>query len=113
MIVDEKDELTERRELIRKRLCQLGKTPFEAAPPVQSGGEPLGEVRRVTAQGADEIGEEDEWILVAAAKREPGSSPPRSAQEVGVLRQKRRLPVAGRGVDEGQPVTLGAFQTIE
>jgi hypothetical protein len=38
---------------------------------------------------------------------------PRSAQEVRVLREERRLPVAGGRVHERQPVVLGAVQTIE
>jgi hypothetical protein len=39
--------------------------------------------------------------------------PTRRTQEVGVLGEDGRLTVPGGGVNERQPVTLRAFQTIE
>jgi hypothetical protein len=113
MIVDEEDQLAERCELVRERLRELGEAPLEAAATVQRGREPLGEIGGVTAQGADEIGKEDERILVAASKGEPGDVPPGGTQEVGVLRQDGRLAIAGGGVHEGQPVALRAAEPIE
>jgi len=86
VIVDEEDQIADRRELLREGFRELPKTPLEAAPTIQRGCEVLREIRGVTAHGADEIGEEDEWILVAASKGEPGGTSSRSTKEVGGLR---------------------------
>src|SRR5438128_1519271 len=67
----------------------------------------------VALQGANEIGVEDERILVAALQREPSHSLPRRAKQVRVLRQESRLSVTGRGVDEGEAMPFRAREPLE
>ena len=73
----------------------------------------LAELRVVAPERTDEVGEEHEWILVAALKGEPGHAPAGSAEEVRVLREKGRLAVAGRGMHERQSMPVGTPQSIE
>ena len=71
MIVEKEDELAEGCELVRQRLRELRKTPLEAVAPIEERRELPAELGGVAPQGADEIGKEDERILVAALQREP------------------------------------------
>jgi len=113
MIVEKEDELAERRELFRQRLRELGKASLEAAAPIEERRELPAELGGVAPQGADEIRKEDERILVAALEGEPCGVPARRAQEVGILRDDRRLAVARGCLDEGQAVPLRAGQPVE
>jgi hypothetical protein len=113
MIVEEEDELAQRRELVRERLRELRETPLETGAAIQEGSELLAESRGVTPQSADQIGEKDERVLVAALQGEPGRAPAGCAEKVGVLRQHGRLAVAGGRVHQRQPVATGPLEPIE
>jgi hypothetical protein len=113
MIVDEEDELAQRRQLVRKRLRELRETSLEPPPAIEEGHKVLAELGGVPPQRADQISEENERIFVAPLQGEPGRAVSGRAQKVGVLRESGRLPVAGGGVHEREPLTLGALQTIE
>jgi len=113
MIVDEEDELAQWLELVRERLRELRETSLEAAPSVEEGRELLPELRGVAPHGTDEIGEQDERILVASLQGEPGGATTGRAQEIRVLGEDGGLAVARGRVHERQSVALRALQTIE
>ena len=113
MIVEKKDEIAERRELVGERLRELRQTPFETAAAIQKRRELLAELRCIASHRADEIREENERVLVAALQGEPGRAPPRGAQEVGILREDRGLAIAGGRVYERQPVAFGTGEPLE
>ena len=75
MIVQKEDELPEGRELVGERLRELPEAPFQTAALVEERRELLAECRGVAPQGSDEIGEQDEWILVASLQGQPGRAP--------------------------------------
>jgi hypothetical protein len=60
MIVDEEDELSQGRELVRERLRKLRQASLQATAPIQKRCELLAELRGVAAQSTDQIGEQDE-----------------------------------------------------
>jgi hypothetical protein len=113
MIVEKEDQFAEGCELVGKHARELRKAPFETATPIQERREVLAEVEGVAADGTDKIGEEHEGILVPTLQGEPRRAPARGAQEVGVLREERRLPETGGRVYERQPMTLRAFEPVE
>ena len=113
MIVEKEDELAERRELVGERLGELRETPLQTAAAIEERGELLAERGRVAPQSADEVGEENEWVLVTALQGQPGRAPAGCAEEVGVLGEYGGLAVAGGRVHKGQPMTAGAFEAIE
>jgi len=113
MVVDEECELAQRTELVRERLGELRETPLQAAPAIEEGHKVLAELGRVAAQRTDQIREQDERIFVATLEGQPRGALAGGTQEVGVLREDGGLPEAGRRVNEREPVTLGAIQTIE
>jgi hypothetical protein len=113
MIVQKEDELPERRELVRERLRELREPALETAAAIQKRRELLAKFRGVAPQGADEIREQNERILVPALQGQPCRAPARRAQEVGELGKDRGLSVPGGGVYEREPVALGSREPVE
>ena len=113
VVVHEDDKVAEWRELVGKRLCELRKPSLEASPTLERSQELLAELGVVAAQRADQVGEEDERVLVAALEGEPCHAPAGGADKVGMLREEGRLAVAGRGMHERQSMPVRATQPIQ
>ena len=113
MVVYEKDDLAQARQLVGEGLRQLRQPAVEPPSPLERGDKLRADLGMIPPQGADEVGIEDERILVAALQREPRHPLAGRAQEIRVLREQGGLPVSRRGVHEREPMPLRAREPLE